>query len=67
VTDNTHLLVGDGTWSPSTTAAVLGVVQVAISAYLLHPEHAALGIGAGRYLLRRQREHTAAGARIVSD
>ena len=35
-----------------------GVLDVNGTAYLVHPEHAALGIGPGRYLLRRQREHT---------
>ena len=62
-----HLLLGDGTWSPSATAPDLGVVQVVTEAYLIHPEHGALGIAAGEYRLRRQREHTQAGPRMVAD
>ena len=62
-----HLLLGDGTWSPSGTASDLGVVQVVTEAYLIHPEHSALGIAAGEYRLRRQREHTPAGPRPLAD
>jgi hypothetical protein len=61
------LLVGDGRWSPATTGPDLGIVHVATAAYLLHPKHAALGIGAGRYQLRRQRERTPIGTRILAD
>jgi hypothetical protein len=57
----------DGTWSPATTGPDLGIVHVATAAYLLHPEHAALGIGAGRYQLRRQQERTPIGTRILAD
>jgi hypothetical protein len=66
-TANTHLLVGYGTWSPATTEPDLGIVHVATAAYLLHPEHTALGIGAGRYRLRRQRERTPIGTRMLAD
>ena len=62
-----HLLLGDGTWSPSATASDLGVVHVVTEAYLIHPEHGALGIAAGEYRLRRQREHTPAGPRPLAD
>ena len=64
---NGHLLVGDGSWSPSETEQDLGVVHVAGEAYLLHPEHAALGIGAGHYRLRRQREQTPEGPILLED
>ena len=64
---NGHLLVGDGSWSPSETGQDLGVVHVAGEAYLLHPEHAALGIGAGHYRLRRQREQTPEGVMLLED
>jgi hypothetical protein len=72
---NGHLLLGDGSWSPSGTAPDLGVLHVATEAYLLHPEHAALGIAPGHYRLRRQREQTPSapvpqapsGPRIVLD
>jgi hypothetical protein len=64
---NGHLLLGDGTWSPSGAEFDLGVVHVATEAYLLHPEHGALGMAAGHYRLRRQREHTPSGPRRVAD
>ncbi len=66
-TENTHLLLGDGTWSPSTNPPDVGVLHVTTAAYLIHQEHTALGIGQGSYLLRRQREHTQTGFRILSD
>jgi hypothetical protein len=60
---NTHLLVGEGpvSWLPKTVAgdaAIQGVLDVREggSAYLLHPEHGAQGIGPGQYIVRRQRE-----------
>jgi hypothetical protein len=54
---NTHSLHGDGTWRPGADM-ILGTVSVpeAGCAYLLHPEHGALGIGPGNYLIRRQQE-----------
>ena len=57
---NTHLLVADGAvvWSPSSNAMTLGQVTVpkGATAFMLHPEHGAMGMGAGSYLIRRQRE-----------
>lgn len=59
---NTHLLVADGSvgWKVFVDAAEqdLGTLTVAAgaTAYLLHPEHGAQGIGVGTYLIRRQRE-----------
>jgi hypothetical protein len=65
---NGHLLLGDGTWAPAWgRRRHLGVVHVATEAYLLHPEHAALGLAAGDYLLRRQREQTADGPAAIAD
>lgn len=73
---NTHLLLASGPcyWVPSTTAGTdptdldLGVLTVpdGSTAYLAHPEHAYAGIGAGTYVLRRQREQ-ADVARFVAD
>lgn len=61
---NTHLLVSDGpvTWAPATstsaTSLTLGILTVPTgsTAFLIHPEHGANGIGAGTYGVRRQRE-----------
>lgn len=65
---NTHLLIVDGdawfdpapaTPSPDETNIMsVGVLTVApeATAYLIHPEHAAVGVAAGRYTVRRQRE-----------
>lgn len=61
-TGNTHLLVAaDGPvyWAPSDRDGLdCGHVTVdpCATAYLLHPEHGANGIGPGTYLVRRQRE-----------
>lgn len=73
---HTHLLLAAGTvaWDPSATAGTdpsdldLGTLTVAdgATAYLAHPEHAFSGIGAGTYVLRRQREQ-ADVARFVAD
>jgi hypothetical protein len=72
---NTHLLLGDTTrpvtWEPSTggpTALDLGVLTVpaAATAWLAHPEHGYVGIGAGQYVIRRQREQ-ADEIRLVAD
>ena len=65
-TSNTHLLVGDGTWTPSTDDQDLGVVTVASEAYLLHPEHGCQGLAPGSYLVRRQREQ-ADEVRLIAD
>ena len=66
---NTHLLVGDAVWAESTAGgADLGVLTVPVggTAWLLHPEHGANGIGPGCFLLRRQREQ-ADTLRLVAD
>lgn len=72
---NTHLLQADGpvTWAPNPAAGRraedldLGALTVPEDAtgYLVHPEHANLGIGPGAYLLRRQRELAPTTARPV--
>ena len=66
-TDHTHTLLGEGTWTPLPGPADLGIADITGTAYLIHPEHAALGIGAGRYVLRRQREHTPSGPQHIDD
>lgn len=58
---NTHALHGEGTWEVArdTTGLVQGWLTVPAGgeAFLLHEEeHAAVGIGAGTYEIRRQRE-----------
>jgi hypothetical protein len=73
---HTHLLLASGpcTWAPSTAAGTdpsdldLGVLTVpqGASAFLAHPEHAYSGIGAGSYVIRRQREQ-ADVTRFVAD
>ena len=66
---NTHLLVGAGMWAPNTTDPLIQgtlVVERDESAYLIHPEHGATGIGAGSYVIARQREQ-ADVVRLVSD
>lgn len=71
---NTHLLLASGdavTWLPvdrSGTGLDLGVIGVPAdaTAYLAHPEHGYLGIGPGRYVIRRQREQ-ADVIRMVAD
>ncbi|MCF4123063.1 hypothetical protein L1785_18980 [Antribacter sp. KLBMP9083] len=71
-TGHTHLLVADG---PVTWTTVpwhyrdVGMFTVAAEAvaYVLHPEHAALGCGPGEYLVRRQEEMTPNGWRVVAD
>lgn len=68
---NTHLLVADGkvAWRPVSGGGLdLGAVTVeeGASAFLLHPEHGAQGIGPGSFLVRRQREQ-ADEIRMVQD
>jgi len=69
---HTHLLVAAGpvSWSPTTTATgqTLGTVGVpeGSTAFLLHPEHGAMGLAPGSYELRRQREQ-AEEIRLVAD
>ena len=55
-TAHTHLLIGGGRWAPCLHVRDRCVVTVTSVAYLLHPEHAALGLAPGRYLIRQQRE-----------
>ncbi len=70
---NTHLLVAEGTvlWAPRTgspDAADMGtlVVEEGSSAFLIHPEHGAAGMGPGHFTIRRQREQ-AEEVRLVAD
>lgn len=57
---NTHLLVADGpvVWCPSSNEMTMGQVTVpkGATAFMLHPEHGAMGMAPGSYLIRRQRE-----------
>ena len=46
---------------------VLAVVECDAPVYLLHAEHGATGLAAGRWELRGQREYDAAEARRVAD
>lgn len=70
---NTHSLLADGPcmWAGRTATAddpILGrlVVPDGSTAFLAHPEHGFVGIGAGDYVLRRQVE-AAEQARLVAD
>ena len=70
---NTHLLVAEGavSWAPVVGNPMLldlGVVTVpeGATAFLLHPEHGANAMGAGHYVIRRQREQ-ADELRVVAD
>jgi hypothetical protein len=70
---NTHLLLAAGpvTWAPVERARNgldLGLMHVpdGATAYLAHPEHGYLGVGPGRYVVRRQREQ-ADVVRLVAD
>jgi hypothetical protein len=70
---NTHLLLagGDVSWDPSTggpSGLDMGVLTVGegATAWLAHPEHGYLGVGAGRFVVRRQREQ-ADEVRMVAD
>ncbi|GGC56062.1 hypothetical protein IEU95_08385 [Hoyosella rhizosphaerae] len=59
---NPHSLVADEgtcTWRAPVWDAMglaLGVVENTATAYLLHPEHGAMGLAPGFYVIRRQRE-----------
>ena len=73
---NPHLLVADGpgilfdTQADDGSGLCLGVLDIPAgsTAYLLHPEHGASGIGAGVYSIHRQRELGTAGEqRLVAD
>ncbi|MEU6069675.1 MULTISPECIES: hypothetical protein [Streptomyces] len=68
---HTHLLVADGevTWAPlENGGADVGcfTVHEGATAYVLHPEHGAMGHAPGTYLVRRQVEQ-ADDARLVVD
>jgi len=71
---NTHAVVADGpvscdvrqiTSTEDLTVATLTVPPGSV-AYLTHPEHGYMGIGAGSYTIRRQREQ-ADVLRVVAD
>ncbi|WAC56773.1 hypothetical protein [Gordonia sp. SL306] len=68
---NPHSLVADSgrcNWlSPVTdeSGLALGILDTAVTAYLIHPEHGATGIAPGRYVIRRQRERSTAGLYAV--
>ena len=56
---NTHTLVGDATCrqlEADPTDLTIATVTVRTEAYLAHPEHGYLGLGAGSYEVRRQRQ-----------
>lgn len=67
---NTHSLHGDGLWEPNARAdrdLVQGWLTVPEGgeAFLIHTEeHSALGIGAGTYEIRRQREFAGEWRRV---
>ena len=63
---NTHLLVADAGVARWTTdlreqasGLNLGIVECTTPVWLLHPQHGGMGLAAGRWLLRRQREQMA--------
>lgn len=70
---NTHTLVGTGLWEPNGRASrddelVQGWLTVPTGgeAFLIHTEeHSALGIGAGTYEIRRQREYAGEWRRVA--
>lgn len=59
---NPHSLVADEgscTWTTGVQDSrrlALGILDTEVTAYLIHPEHGATGIGPGRYVIGRQRE-----------
>ena len=69
---NTHLLLASPgvSWRPmagvSATQPILGTVTVADVAWIAHPEHGFLGLGAGTYQICRQVEK-ADELRLVAD
>ncbi|WP_280233723.1 hypothetical protein [Nocardia cyriacigeorgica] len=70
---NPHALVAEpGTcrWTTDVadpTGLALGIFDADAVAYLMHPEHGATGSHPGRYVIRRQREHSEHRARYVAD
>lgn len=65
---NTHLLLGDGTFSATLLGTTLGYLTVPDGgvAVLAHPEHGFNQVGAGTYRVGRQREQ-ADQIRVVAD
>lgn len=68
-----HLLVGEGDvrfdrWPAGQGILTIGILSVGVNsvAFLIHPEHGALGFPPGDYSVTRQREQ-ADGARFVED
>lgn len=73
---NPHSLVADEgacTWTGPVAdprGLALGIVEVTGVAYLIHPEHGATGIAAGRYVIGRQRKRGTGlygAAQLVAD
>lgn len=69
---NTHLVVaafGEAAWttdvrSHSAAGLDLGILDVVRPVHLLHPEHGGMGLAAGLWLFRRQREQLAEIRRV---
>ena len=68
-----HLLVGEGDvrfdrGPPDSELPTVGTMTVGLNsvAFLIHPEHGAIGFSPGNYLVTRQRE-LANGTRFVED
>lgn len=58
---------GTAWWTPATSAGQdLGVLEATGPVFLAHPEHGYLGVAAGSYVLRRQREQ-ADEERLIAD
>ncbi|WP_431955548.1 hypothetical protein [Nocardia lijiangensis] len=70
---NPHTLVaepGSCRWTTQLddpTGLALGMFVADTVAYLMHPEHGATGSAPGAYVIRRQRENSNHGARLVAD
>ncbi|WP_435590297.1 hypothetical protein [Nocardia sp. bgisy118] len=70
---NPHTLVaepGSCRWTTQLydpEALALGMFVADAVAYLMHPEHGATGSAPGAYVIRRQRENSNYGARLVAD
>lgn len=71
---NTHLLLADGDVRyvglvQPTVDNAIGLLRVSegATAYLAHPEHGYMGIGAGAYAIRRQREWQSQTSVLVAD
>lgn len=73
---NPHTLVTEpsgGRWTTEVrdpAGLALGFLHCTAVAFLIHPEHGGSGIAPGRYVIRRQREHSAwreGGVRLIAD